>query len=149
LVNEEQIFKICQRTFPDIKMVTMSELSLDEQIQIFQHSQVIIGPHGQPFRNTLFSSNALIIQLVPGERRQDNEYLQWARNFNCVGSLGKNRCISLFNGEQLPTGASHWSYDDRKWEKDLARVVALSGKIRSEGISPVATILIGESKVSR
>ena len=124
LTNEDAIFSIAQTFFPKIKSVVMSTLTLDEQLRLFQEAPVIIGPHSQPFRDILFSSNALVAQLIQGFRDTSNQYYQWAQNYNYVGSLGKNLCLPLFSEIEFHKN-SHWVYPEDKFGKDMSQVISL------------------------
>jgi len=124
LTNEDAIFSIAKTFFPEMKRVVMAALALDEQIGLFQEAPVIIGPHSQPFRDILFASNALVIQLIQGFRDRSNEYYQWAQNYNYVGSLGKNLCLPLFSEIEFHTN-SDWIYPEDKFEQDMLQVLPL------------------------
>ena len=124
LSNEDAIFSIAKTFFPEMKRIVMSTLALNEQIRLFQEAPVIIGPHSQPFRDILFSSNSLVIQLIQGFRDTSNEYYQWAQNYNYVGSLGGNLCLPLFSEIEFNTN-SDWIYPEDKFEKDMSQVISL------------------------
>jgi len=102
----------------------MAALALDEQIRLFQDAPVIIGPHSQPFRDILFSTNALVIQLIQGFRGTSNEYYQWAQNYNYLGSLGENLCLPLFSEIEFHKN-SDWIYPEDKFERDMSQVISL------------------------
>jgi capsular polysaccharide biosynthesis protein len=127
LSNEDAIFSIAKTFFPEMKCVVMSTLSLNEQIRLFQEAPVIIGPHSQPFRDILFSSNSLVIQLIQGFRDTSNEYYQWAQNYNYLGSLGENLCLPLFSEIEFNTN-SDWIYPEDKFEKDISQLLSLLDK---------------------
>jgi capsular polysaccharide biosynthesis protein len=124
LDNEDAIFSIARRFFPEMRRVTMSTLSLNEQIRLFQEAPVIIGPHSQPFRDILFSSNSLVIQLIQGFRDTSNEYYQWAQNYNYVGGIGKNLCLPLFSEIEFNTNCD-WIYPEDKFKKDMSQLISL------------------------
>jgi capsular polysaccharide biosynthesis protein len=124
LSNEDAIFSIAKTFFPEMKRVVMSTLSLNEQIRLFQEAPVIIGPHSQPFRDILFSSNSLVIQLIQGIRDTSNEYYQWAQNYNYVGGIGKNLCLPLFSKIEFNTN-SDWIYPEDKFKKDMSQLISL------------------------
>ncbi len=124
LANEDAIFSIAQTFFPEIKRVVMAAFTLDEQLRLFQEAPVIIGPHSQPFRDILFSSNSLVIQLIQGFRDTSNQYYQWAQNYNYVGSLGENLCLPLFSEIEFHKN-SDWIYPEDKFEKDISQVISL------------------------
>ena len=122
--NEDAIFSIARTFFPEMRRVTMSTLSLNEQIRLFQEAPVIIGPHSQPFRDILFSSNSLVIQLIQGFRDTSNEYYQWAQNYNYVGGIGKNLCLPLFSEIEFNTNCD-WIYPEDKFKKDMSQLISL------------------------
>ena len=124
LGNEDAIFSIAKTFFPEMKRIVMSTLALNEQIRLFQEAPVIIGPHAQPFRDILFSSNSLVIQLIQGFRDTSNEYYQWAQNYNYVGGIGKNLCLPLFSEIEFNTN-SDWIYPEDKFEKDMSQLISL------------------------
>lgn len=125
LINEDEIFALASEFFPGLQMITLKGKTLDQQIALFQRAPVIIGPHGQPFRNGVFSSNSLIIQLVPGKNENANEYQKWGKNFNCISRIAGNECISLYSGIPLATGASHWHYNPNKLKEEIQKILAL------------------------
>lgn len=124
LVNEDAIFSIAKKFFPGLNRVTLSSLSLNEQIKLFQEAPVIIGPHSQPFRNLLFADNSLAVQLIQGFRDASNEYYHWAQNYNFIGSIGGNFCLPLFNGIEFFKN-SDWLYPEDKFEKDISKLISL------------------------
>ena len=124
LGNEDAIFSIARTFFPKMKRIVMSTLALNEQIRLFQEAPVIIGPHSQPFRDILFSSNSLVIQLIQGFRDTSNEYYQWAQNYNYVGSIGKNLCLPLFNEIEFYKNCD-WIYPEDKFKKDISQLISL------------------------
>ncbi len=127
LTNEDSIFSIAEKFFPGMRSVIMAELTLDEQIRLFQEAPAIIGPHSQPFRDILFSSNSVVIQLIQGFRERSNEYYQWAQNYNYLGELGKNLCLPLFSEREFYTN-SDWVYPEDKFEKEMSRLMLLLNK---------------------
>jgi hypothetical protein len=109
-------------------IITITEgATFREQIKLFQEASVIIGPHSQPFRDILFSSNALVIQLIQGFRDTSNQYYQWAQNYNYLGSLGENLCLPLFSEIKFHTN-SGWIYPEDKFEKDMSQLISLSDR---------------------
>ena len=82
LINETAIFETAKKYFPELTCVELSGLSFEDQLELFKGAKLIIGPHGQSFRNVLFSNNALCIQLVQGMRTDTNEYRYWADNYS-------------------------------------------------------------------
>ncbi len=127
LVNEDAIFSTAKMFFPGIRRVVLSKLSLNEQIKLFQEARIIIGPHSQSFRNLLFSSRSLAVQLVQGFRDSSNEYYHWAQNYNFIGSIGENICLPLFNEAEFYKN-SDWLYPEDKFKKDILQLISLMDK---------------------
>lgn len=126
LINEDSVFEVAQKFFPDMKRFTLSKLSLDEQVGLFQEARVVMGPHSQSFRNVLFCNKSIVIQLLQGFREPGNEYYHWAKNYSCMGLMNENQCVSLFS--EIPFHKnSDWMYPPEKLERDLNRLVNLLG----------------------
>jgi capsular polysaccharide biosynthesis protein len=128
LVNEKEIYAVCREFWPDLEFITLTGMSLAEQVILMRQSATVIGPHGQSFHLNLFLSDALSIQLVPGERHETNEYLLWATNYERLGTIGGNRCISLFAGPNV-TGED-WCYPIHDLRQKLQRLKELVGGIQ-------------------
>ncbi len=126
LINEDSVFEMARKFFPDMKRVTLSKLSLNEQIGLFQEAPVVMGPHSQSFRNVLFCNKSIVIQLLQGFRESGNEYFHWAKNYSCMGIMNENQCVSLFS-EMAFHKNSDWIYPLEKLQKDLRRLVDLLG----------------------
>jgi hypothetical protein len=100
-------------------------MSLAEQVILMQQSATVIGPHGQSFHLNLFLSDALSIQLVPGERHETNDYLLWATNYERLGTIGGNRCISFFAGPNVTS--EDWCYPSDDLRQKIQRLKELLG----------------------
>jgi hypothetical protein len=68
----------------------------------------------------LFSEGALSIQLVPGTRSPDDEYLPWATNYDRLGLIHGNRCLSLYNGQ--PYRGGDWAYPPAALRQAIERL---------------------------
>jgi hypothetical protein len=89
---------------------------------MFQNAPVIIGAHSQPFRNVLFSNNALVVQLIQGFRESSNEYYKWAQNYNYMGNIGNSLCLPLFSEIAFNTN-NDWIYPEDKFEKEMSQLI--------------------------
>jgi hypothetical protein len=125
LVNEKEIYAVCREFWPDLEFVTLTGMSLAEQVILMRQSALVIGPHGQSFHLNLFLSDALSIQLVPGERTDANEYLLWSTNYERLGTIGGNRCVSLFAGPNVTS--EDWCYPIDDLRQKLQRLKGLLG----------------------
>lgn len=124
LINEDSIFSIAKIFFPEIRLVALSTLSFEEQINLFQQAPIIIGAHSQTFRNVLFASNALVVQLTQGFRDYSNAYYLWAQNYNYLGSIGGNSCLPLFSEMSYNTN-SDWIYPEDKFKEEMLLLTSL------------------------
>lgn len=124
LINEDTVFQIVKDYFPSVRRVTLSSLSLDEQIELFQNASLVIGPHSQAFRNVLFSEDAIIVQLLQGFRDAQNEYYHWAKNYCAMAAINDNQCLNLFS--EMPFYKnSNWIYPADKLRNDFRRLTTL------------------------
>lgn len=124
LSNEDEIFSVAKSFFPDIESVALSKLSLDQQISLFRKAPVVMGAHSQSFRNVLFTSDALVVQLLQGFRKLSNEYYKWAQNYNYLGNIGNSLCLPLFS--EIPFNTNQdWIYPADKFEKEMSRLMSL------------------------
>jgi capsular polysaccharide biosynthesis protein len=112
LLNEDEVFAVLRGVYPDLERVSLSGMSLAEQIAMFADAKLVVGAHSQAFRNVLYCAAALMIQLVPGIRSPDNEYAPWATNYERLGLLHGNRCLSLYAGRPWRGGDWMFPLDD-------------------------------------
>ena len=108
LLNEDEVFAAFHDVFPGLTRISMTGMPLQEQIALFAHATIVVGAHSQAFRNLLYCEGALAIQMVPGTRSADNEYVPWATNYERLGLIHGNRCLSLYAGQ--PYGGGDWLY---------------------------------------
>jgi capsular polysaccharide biosynthesis protein len=66
VLNEaELISELEKRGFDTVEL---SELSISEQISLFQEVDIVVGPHGSGFTNTIFADSTAIFEFFPEER---------------------------------------------------------------------------------
>lgn len=126
LSNEPEVYAACREFWPNLELVTLSGMSLAKQVDLMRGTDVVVGPHGQSFHLNLFLTDALSIQLVPGERNETNEYLTWAANYERLGLVAGNRCISFFSGPNVTD--EDWLYPINELRKHLGRLQKLTGE---------------------
>jgi capsular polysaccharide biosynthesis protein len=112
LLNEDEVFAAFRGAYPGLQRVSMSGMSLSEQVTLFANAQLVVGAHSQSFRNLLYCAGALTVQLVPGTRSADNEYVPWATNYERLGLIYGNRCLSLYSGHPYRGGDWVFPLDD-------------------------------------
>jgi capsular polysaccharide biosynthesis protein len=108
LLNEDEVFVALRRVYPELERVSLTGMSLQNQIELFAEARLVVGTIGQAFTNLLFCEGALCIQLVPGPRTLDNSYCVWAYNYERLGFIHANRCLSLYADEPYHEG--DWSF---------------------------------------
>lgn len=126
LGNESEVYATCRVLWPNLELVTLSGMSLAQQISLMRETDLVIGPHGQSFHLNLFLTDALSIQLVPGARNETNEYLTWTTNYERLGLVAGNRCISFFTGPNVTD--EDWLYPIDELRKCLGRLQQISGE---------------------
>jgi capsular polysaccharide biosynthesis protein len=129
LLNEDEVFAALRGTYPDLERVSLAGMSLQDQIALFAEARVVVGPHSQAFRNLLYCEGALSLQLVPGHRAPDNGYYVWASNYDRLGLVHGNRCLSLYAGQPYHEG--DWTFPLETLEMALQRLALLDeAKVR-------------------
>ena len=123
LLNEDEIFAVLRGSYPDLERVSLAGMSLHDQISLFAEARFVVGPHSQAFRNLLYCEGVLSIQLVPGHRSADNGYCVWASNYDRLGSIPGNRCLSLYAGE--PYHGGNWNFPLKPFESAMQRLETL------------------------
>jgi hypothetical protein len=124
LLNEEEVFAAFRAAYPGLELVRLSGMSLADQIGLFADATVVVGAHSQAFRNLLYCEGALAIQLVPGPRAQGNQYVPWAANYERLGLIHGNRCLSLYADEPYREG--DWTFPLEALRRALERLRTLA-----------------------
>jgi hypothetical protein len=71
LYNEDAIFDIAKLKIPGLQRITLANLQIREQVSIFKNAEVLIGPIGQGFANTIFSNKCRVLCITEGEHLND------------------------------------------------------------------------------
>jgi Glycosyltransferase 61 len=123
LLNEDEVFETCRGIYPNLERVAMSTMSLSEQVALFANAKLVIGAIGQSFRSVLWCEGALTIQLSPGSRSSENQYMAWATASERLGLIHGNRSITLFTGQ--PRGQNDWIFPLEDLRRALERLASL------------------------
>lgn len=110
LANEEIIYSTLRDIYPDLELISLSTLSLSEQIAIFSEVSLLVGPVGQGFRNVLFCENALCIEFLPGFRDPGNLYAAWTTATTHLAMIHGNRYLPLYAQEDYTFDESDWTF---------------------------------------
>jgi hypothetical protein len=124
LLNEDEVFAAFRAVYPGLELLSLSGMSLADQVALFAGASVVVGAHSQAFRNLLYCEDALAIQLVPGPRAPGNEYVPWAANYERLGLIHGNRCLSLYAEEPYRQG--DWAFPLEALRRSLERLRALA-----------------------
>lgn len=65
VVNETEVCRLIQDQGFSITCATMNGLTLQQQVELAERAEVIIGPHGAALTNAIFGSEATVIEFVP------------------------------------------------------------------------------------
>ena len=124
LLNEADIFRIARRMLPNIRLVELSSLSLEEQLSIIGGASVLISPHGQGSHLSLFCQDAITIQLVPGPAALSNSFFECALLYDYFANLdGSNKTVSIVSDKATESGHEHWAYPCDKFERELCMIL--------------------------
>jgi hypothetical protein len=124
LLNEAELFRIAQNMMPDIKLVELGKLSLKEQIAVIARASILISPHGQGSHLSLFSQNAVTIQLVPGQANLSNAFYECALLYDYFASFDRsNKTASIVSEQSMAGYHEHWSYPPEKFASELRQIL--------------------------
>lgn len=65
VINEEEVLKLIKRY--GFKFYELSNMSFDDQVQLFSKAEIVIAPHGAGLTNILWSNNIKVIEIFAGE----------------------------------------------------------------------------------
>jgi hypothetical protein len=122
LRNEEALVARLLRL--GVTPVVLSRLSLDQQIMLFRHAKLIIGPHGGGLANLVFARpGAVLYELMP------SHYVN-----PCISLLAQQQGLhywcDIHPAEHKPGAWRHmvpWSVDIDAVERRVAEIVAAYG----------------------
>lgn len=63
--NEQELIFLLKRF--NFEIVNLEELSIDQQISVFQEARVVVSPHGAGLSNLIFSKKPIVIELLAGD----------------------------------------------------------------------------------
>jgi hypothetical protein len=113
------VVETARRVIPDLECVTLSGMSLDEQVKLFGSSRLFIGPLGQASCNIVFSSSSLIVNLRNGHPEQP---FRGGIGTHIAGLAG-NEGVTLYSGTDL--GDRHdWVFPIGEFRRQLDQLKA-------------------------
>jgi capsular polysaccharide biosynthesis protein len=101
LLNEAEVIASFERVFGSCQVVRLSEIPLDEQIQIFSRAPLVAGSQGQAFSAALFSRHTVFVILEAGEHNP------WCGSFRDVAVICGNEALTLYSGTPRQKGQSY------------------------------------------
>lgn len=123
LLNEDEVFATLRGAYPDLERVSLTGMSLQDQITLFAEARLVAGSAGQAFCNLLFCEGALCIQLVPGYRAPEDIFHVWAANQDRLGLIHGNRCLSHYSDQRYHEG--DWTFPLEVLKKALKHLESL------------------------
>lgn len=119
LVNEDEVVDVVKSFFGDVRVVRLTGTTHDEQTNMFANASLVIGPHGQGFRNALFTEDGLVVQLTFTTREESGN--PWCDVFSNLAILSGSRALTLYSGSrQAPNG--DWEFPASTLRKQLTRL---------------------------
>lgn len=109
VMNRNDVIKYLKNSIPniDIEIVKLEDMSITEQINVFRHSDVIIGPHGAGLAKVMFMKpNAIFFQLMPYGMGKNQVSPYWIFNDGYEWYKGDN----FFNSAKC-AGTRYIQYD--------------------------------------
>jgi capsular polysaccharide biosynthesis protein len=122
LLNEDDVFRLLSFYWPDLHPIMLSRYTFDEQVNLFRNARVIIGPHGQPFRNTLYTDNCLQIQMHYG---YDINH-KWCVAYNCIANISGSNSIAIYSGHDADASGD-WIYPINLLKKQILFIRQIYG----------------------
>lgn len=117
LLNEERLSERAREILGDVRIVKLSEHTLEEQLRLFASATVIIGAVGQNMTNVLFASGKLVLTMTleenlwPGKR-------SWGRAYHNLALLNGNKAVLMLR--DTPEDANHnWNFDEDRFAATL------------------------------
>ena len=117
--NEAALLEATRDVLGPVDRLTLSELSLPQQILKFNTAPVIIGPVGQGLTNLLFTTGKLAVILDRGPFK----HAGWGANFRDLAILAGNRALRFHSGTEYQEGKRHYSFPVEHYRSELKRLV--------------------------
>ena len=117
LLNESKLLK--QLSCRGFKSLELSELSFDEQVDLFSRAEAVIGVHGAGLSNLVFAPAGCLVTEIAGQSYCPNMFEE----------IATHRChnYSRLLGEQVDNG---WSENSKKDIRlDDEQLAALLGSV--------------------
>ena len=88
MINPEEVWGFLKDK--GFKKLKLTEINFNEQVNLFNNANIIIGAHGAGLTNIIFSNpGTKIIKIQP--KKQFNEFFKWVSKVN---KLNYNRIVS-------------------------------------------------------
>lgn len=117
LLNEDEVFRACQKIWPKMERLDLNEHSSTEQVKLFQSARVIFGPHGQAFTNMIYTQNTLAIIANPGTTIRG-----WGAHFRNLSIQMGSEGIVLTAGIESGYNKANWIYPMCRLQNQLSKL---------------------------
>ena len=131
--NEAAIIEATRDVLGPVDRLTLSELSLPQQILKFNAAPVIIGPVGQGLTNLLFTTGKLAVVLDRGAFKPAG----WGANFRDLAILAGNRALRFHSGTEYQEGKRHYSFPEEQYRAELKRLVQCAAALPNDRLHPL------------
>lgn len=121
--NEAALLEATRDVLGRVDRLTLSELSLPQQILKFNAAPVIVGPVGQGLTNLLFTTGKLAVVLDRGAFKATG----WGANFRDLAILAGNRALRFHSGTEYQDGKRHYAFPVERYRSELQRLVQCAG----------------------
>lgn len=98
VLNEEELIAAAKDHLPKLQVVELSELTLADQIRLFQSASHVIGAVGQGLVNILFSRGAKVLVLTFEQHLEKPR--SWSKAYGNLGLLAGNQTLALTSGAE-------------------------------------------------
>lgn len=113
LLNEEHLAHKAKEVFDDVRIIKLSEHTLDEQLHLFASASVIIGAVGQNLTEVLCASGKLVLIMTVEEQINPNQR-SWGRAYHNLALLGGNKSVLLTRDSATDTNRN-WSFNEDRF----------------------------------
>jgi capsular polysaccharide biosynthesis protein len=115
IANESEVRKLL--TDLGFETVVLSEMSLDEQISLFEKAKFVVASHGAGLTNLLYSSNPRVVEIFP--KNEFNRY------YSSLTRFSNGQYVALF--AETPGENGNWSINVKLLNEAIDRLFHSNG----------------------
>ena len=115
LTNESEAIASFERVFGSCRVICLSKVPLDEQIEIISRAPLVVGSQGQAFAVSLFAKDSVFVIL------EAETHNPWCDSFRDIAIICGNEALSLYSGT-LRREDQSYSFPVEKLEQAWVRL---------------------------